>query len=82
MGLNMVASSESPELATGNKDKKYVYVHIYSGLTKRDHGQHIYNIYKFHRALIAKTKSKRFLEMETKDLKTQRNRKMDVGTKM
>ena len=76
MGLNMVASSESPELATGNtKIKKYVYVHIYSGLTKRDHGQHIYNINKFHRALIAKTKSKWFLEMETKDLKIQRNGK-------
>ena len=54
MGLNKVASSESLELATGNKDEKYVYVHIYSGLTKRDHGQHIYiftTIYKFHRAL-------------------------------
>ena len=38
--------------------------------------------YKFHRALIAKTKSKRFLETETKDLKTQRNGKMDVRTKM
>ena len=79
----MVTCSESPELATGNtKIEKYVYVHIYSGLTKRDHGQHIYNIYKFHRALITEAKSKRFLEMETKDLKTQRNGKMDVRIKM
>ena len=36
----------------------------------------------FTELLIAKAKSKQFLEMETKDLKTQRNGKMDVGTKM
>ena len=35
----------------------------------------------FTELLIAKAKSKQFLEMETKDLKTQRG-KMDVGTKM
>ena len=63
----MVASSESLELATGNtKIEKYVYVHIYSGLTKRDHGQHIYNIYKFHRALITEAKSNGFLKWKQK----------------
>ena len=63
----MVTSGESPELTTGNtKIEKYVYVHIYSGLTKRDHGQCIYNIYKFHRALITEANQNSFLKWKQK----------------
>ena len=42
----------------------------------------IFTIFTRFTELLIANKSKRFLEMETKDLKTQRNGKMDVGTEM
>ena len=42
----------------------------------------IFTIFTRFTELLIANKSKQFLEMETKDLKTQRNGKMDVGTKM
>ena len=75
MGLNMVTSSESLELATGNTMIRNMYMYIFIQASPKGITGNIFTIFtSFTEPLIAKTK--------TKDLKTQRNGKMDVGTKM